>query len=219
MWLNCQVSTTGRDTRERLIDAAERLFAAEGVNAVSLREIVRESGARNVTALQYHFGDRRALLRAVLDRHHRDVEVARHALLDAYEAGEAGLHTLAGVLVRPLAAKLSSDGGRSYLQILAELLNRRDPPIDRASLTDPSDSLYRWRTLAAPLLNEDATRLHRRFVAVRFTVTELARRARSGPHADDRLFTSHLIDLVTAVLLAPLSPQTLRLADERDRTA
>src|SRR3569623_1393695 len=151
MWLNCQVSTTGRDTRERLIDAAERLFAAEGVNAVSLREIVRESGARNVTALQYHFGDRRALLRAILDRHHRDVEVARHALLDTYDAGDEGLHTLAAVLVRPLATKLSTDGGRSYLQILAELLNRRDPPIDRASLTDPSDSLYRWRTLAAPL--------------------------------------------------------------------
>jgi AcrR family transcriptional regulator len=220
MWLNCQVATTGRDTRQRLIDAAERLFAAQGVNTVSLREIVRESGARNVTALQYHFGDRRALLRAVLDRHHRDVEVARHALLDTYEAEDQGaVHALAAILVRPLAAKLTSDGGRSYLQILAELLNRRDPPIDRASLTDPADSLYRWRTLAAPLLNEDATRLHRRFVAVRFTVTELARRARSGPHADDRLFTSHLIDLVTAVLLAPLSPQTLRLADERDRTS
>jgi AcrR family transcriptional regulator len=223
MWLNCQVSTTGRDTRERLIDAAERLFASQGVNAVSLREIVRESGARNVTALQYHFGDRRALLRAVLDRHHRDVEVARHALLDAYEdtyepGDQGGVHALAAVLVRPLAAKLATETGRSYLQILAELLNRRDPPIDRASLTDPADSLYRWRTLAAPLLNEDATRLHRRFVAVRFTVTELARRARSGPHTDDRLFTSHLIDLVTAVLLAPLSPQTLRLADERDRT-
>jgi AcrR family transcriptional regulator len=219
MWLNCQVSTAGRDTRERLIEAAERLFAAQGVHAVSLREIVRESGARNVTALQYHFGDRRALLRAVLDRHHRDVEVARHALLDTYEAGDqGGAHALAAVLVRPLASKLASEGGRSYLQILAELLNRREPAIDRASLTDPADSLYRWRTLAVPLLNEDATRLHRRFVAVRFTVTELARRARSGPHADDRLFTSHLIDLVTAVLLAPLSPQTLRLADERDRT-
>ena len=40
-------------------------------------------------------------------------------------------------------------------------------------------------------------------------MTEIGRRAESGPHADDRLFTSHLIDLVTALLLAPLSPQTL----------
>ena len=212
------MGTAGRETRDRLIDTAERLFAAEGVNGVSLREIVRASGARNVTALQYHFGDRRGLLRAVLERHQRDVEIARHALLDAYEAGdERDVHTLSAALVHPLAAKLTQAGGRAYLQILGELVNRPEPVIGRATLSDPADSTYRWRALTEPLLEEDATRLHRRFVAVRFTMVELARRAQSGPHADDRLFASHLIDLVTAVLLAPLSPQTRRLATERDR--
>jgi AcrR family transcriptional regulator len=212
------VGTAGRETRDRLIDTAERLFASEGVNGVSLREIVRASGARNVTALQYHFGDRRGLLRAVLERHQRDVEIARHALLDTYEAGaEDVVQTLSAALVRPLAAKLAEPAGRAYLQILGELVNRPEPVIDRATLSDPTDSTFRWRALTAPLLEEDATRLHRRFIAVRFTVTELARRAQSGPHADDRLFVSHLIDLVAAVLLAPLSPQTLRLAAERDR--
>jgi AcrR family transcriptional regulator len=217
MWLNSPVGVAGRDTRERLIATAERLFAAEGVNGVSLREIVRASGARNVTALQYHFGDRRGLLRAVLDRHHRDVESARHALLDEYEAGERDdVRALIAALVRPLAAKLAHPGGRAYLQILGELANRPEPVIGRASMSDPADSTYRWRALTAPLLEEDAARLHRRFVAVRFTLVELARRAQSGPHADDRLFTSHLIDLVAAVLLAPLSPETRRLAAERD---
>lgn len=210
--------TAGQGTRDRLIEAAERLFASEGVNGVSLREIVRESGARNVTALQYHFGGRDGLLRAVLERHHRDVEIGRHALLDAYEAdGTGDLRALAAILVRPLAGKLAHPDGRAYLRILGELINRPEPVIDQASLRDPADSVFRWRGLIAPLLEEDATRLHRRFVALRFTVTELARRAESGPHADDRLFTSHLIDLVTALLLAPLSPETLRLAAERDR--
>jgi AcrR family transcriptional regulator len=212
------VGTAGRETRERLIETAERLFAAEGVNGVSLREIVRASGARNVTALQYHFGDRRGLLRAVLDRHHRDVESARHALLDAYEAGERGdVRELSAALVRPLATKLARPGGRAYLQILGELVNRPEPVIGRASVSDPGDSTFRWRALTAPLLEEDAARLHRRFVALRFTMIELARRAQSGPHADDRLFTSHLIDLVASILLAPLSPQTRSLAAERDR--
>jgi AcrR family transcriptional regulator len=212
------VGTAGYATRERLIDAAERLFAEQGVNGVSLREIVRASGARNVTALQYHFGDRKGLLRAVLERHHRDVDIGRHALLDAYEAdGNADIRALAAILVRPLAGKLADSGGRAYLRILGELLNRPEPVIDPASLRDPADSVFRWRALTAPLLVEDATRLHRRFVAVRFTMTEFARRADSGPHADDRLFISHLIDLVAALLAAPLSPQTVRLAAERDR--
>lgn len=214
------MATAGRTTRERLIETAERLFADQGVNGVSLREIVRESGARNVTALQYHFGDRDGLLRAVLEPHHREIEIARQALLDTYEAaGHDDVHALAAALVRPAAGKLATAEGRAYLRILGELLNRPEPFIDPASLNDPSDSLYRWRALTAPLLEEDATRLHRRFVAIRFTVTELARRAQSGPHTDDRLFTSHLIDLVAGVLLAPLSAQTLRLAAERDRSA
>src|SRR5258708_13677478 len=115
MWLNSEVGTAGRETRERLIETAESLFATEGVNGVSLREIVRKSGARNVTALQYHFGDRKGLLRAVLDRHYRDVEASRHALLDAYEAGgTSDLRALATVLVHPLAPNLSQPAGPPY---------------------------------------------------------------------------------------------------------
>src|SRR3569833_719290 len=141
MWLFFGVCVVGRVSWVRLIETAERLFATEGVNGVSLREIVRASGARNVTALQYHFGDRRGLLRAVLEPHHRDVEIARHALLDAYEAdnrrNKHEVHALSAALVRPLAAKLAHTGGRAYLQILGELVNRPEPVIGRATESDP----------------------------------------------------------------------------------
>src|SRR5437870_10324250 len=105
------------DTKERLISAAEELFAAQGIETVSLREIVRASGARNTTALQYHFGDRAGLVRAVLEKHHLDVDTRRHAMLDAYESdGEPDLRALAAALVHPLAAKLGdTDGGTAYL--------------------------------------------------------------------------------------------------------
>jgi AcrR family transcriptional regulator len=206
------------DTRERLIAAAEDLFAANGIQAVSLREIVRASGARNTTALQYHFSDRAGLVRAVLEKHHLDVDTRRQAMLDAYEAeGEPDLYALARALVQPLAAKLGDeDGGVAYLQILAELMNRPQPALDPAVFDDPDDSMFRWRALVAPLLSEDALRLHRRFVAFRFAVVELARRADGGPHTDDRLFVSHLVDLVAALLAAPPSVQTLRLKRARD---
>ena len=66
------------------------------------------------------------------------------------------------------------------------------------------------------ILDPEAARLRRRFTAIRFAAAELGRRASSGPHTDDRLFVSHLIDLVTAILAAPVSSETVRLADERD---
>ena len=215
-----EVQAPEATTRERLIAAAERLFAERGLFQVSLREINRESGARNAVALQYHFGDRDGLIRAILTKHGPAVDARRQAMLDDYEARDSGeLRDLAAAWVRPLAAKLAdADGGRAYLQIHAELLNL---PVDRSSAAErqPTGSVQRWRELVEPFLGADATRLHRRFTVMRFTAAELGRRARSGPHADDRLFISHLIDLVTALLLAPTSDETLRLADARDSSA
>ncbi|MGH9045809.1 MAG: hypothetical protein ACRDVW_00675, partial [Acidimicrobiales bacterium] len=78
-------------------------------------------------------------------------------------------------------------------------------------------SLDRWRAQVAPLMHPEAVRLHRRFTAIRLSTAELGRRAASGPHTDDRLFVGHLVDLVTSVLGAPVSDETVRLADERDR--
>lgn len=209
--------TTSDSTRARLVSAAEELFAAHGIDAVSLREINRAAGARNAIAVQYHFDDRRGVLRAIFDKHRPHIEARRHAMLDQYEAdGRADLRTLAGCLVRPAAAKLADpDGGPAFLQIHAELLNRPNPQLDAAAT---GDSVSRWRDLVTPLLPDDAGRLHRRFMAMRFAAAELGRRAAGGPHADDRLFVSHLIDLATGILSAPVSDETRRLADDRDRS-
>jgi AcrR family transcriptional regulator len=210
-------TTAAAPTADRLISAAEQLFALHGIDGISLREINRAAGARNGSALQYHFRDREGLLRAVMAKHHREVEARRHAMLDAYEAdGRDDVRALAGALVRPLVSKLADeDGGAQYLQILADLINRPRPVINPADLDDPTSSIFRWRNLVGRLLEDDATRLHRRFVAIRFAAVELGRRARSAPHSDDRLFTSHLVDLVAGVLTTPLSDETRRLAAER----
>jgi len=207
-------------TRRELISAAEVLFAARGIEAVSLREINAAAGQRNATALQYHFGDRHGLVRAVIEKHRPAVEAARHAQLDQYEAaGVDDLRLLAGALVRPSAAKLADpDGGRAYLRIHAELVNTPDPPRDGGFRTPPGDSVDRWRRLVGPLLPDVAVRrLHHRFTAIRVTATELARRAAASPRRDDELFTSHLVDLVTALLDAPMSAETEALLLARQR--
>jgi AcrR family transcriptional regulator len=199
------------DVPDALIRAAERLFAERGSDGVSLREINSEAGASNASAVQYYFGDRRGLVRAVLAKHEVDIERRRHALLDAYEAqARPEVRSLAAALVNPLAAELSTDGGPGYLQLVADLYNRPNPTFDPNALEDSRQSFQRWRRLAVPQLSPEAVRLHRRFDALRFTVSELARRGRSG-RKDHRLFTSQLTDLVVALLVAPLSDETRKL--------
>jgi len=97
------VPTAERDrgTKERLLDAAERLFVARGVAGTSLRAVTAEAGA-NVAAVHYHFGDREALLRAVLARRIDPVNRERLRRLGALEHG-GGAPELEAVLEAFLA--------------------------------------------------------------------------------------------------------------------
>ncbi|MEY2398716.1 MAG: hypothetical protein QOJ00_1890 [Actinomycetota bacterium] len=210
-------------TRRRLIDAAEMLFAEHGIGAVSLREINRAAGAKNAVAVQYHFGDRDGIVRAISAKHFPAVDARRHAMLDEYEAnGVNDIRALAAALVRPLASKLEdAHGGLEYLQIYAEIVNIPPAKASRnedGKSTGGRDSVQRWRLLVEPFIGDDAARLHRRFAAIRFSATEIARRARTGPHRDDRLFVSDLIDLVASMLSSPPSDETTRLMKDRDKT-
>jgi AcrR family transcriptional regulator len=59
------VSRTDRETRERLLNAAERLFADRGFKKITVREICRVANA-NVAAVNYHFGGKFGLYREIL---------------------------------------------------------------------------------------------------------------------------------------------------------
>ncbi|WP_396924872.1 helix-turn-helix domain-containing protein [Mycolicibacterium sp.] len=202
------------DTSANLVATAERLFAERGVDGVSLREIAREAGARNVMAVQYHFADRAGVLAAIADKHLPVVDARRDALLDAIEdEAKPSMRAMASALVRPLAAKLADpDGGPAFLRVHADLLNRPVPSFD---LTGRSGSLQRWRALLEPMLDPLAVTLHPRLGALVYAAVELGRRAATAPHADDRLFVSHLVDTVAAMLGAPLSDETRALATDR----
>ena len=55
------------DTKERILDAAERLFAAHGFGETSMRALTAAAGV-NLAAANYHFGSKDGVLRAILLR-------------------------------------------------------------------------------------------------------------------------------------------------------
>ena len=73
----------GEQSRERLLHAALRLFAHQGYERTSTREIA-EAAAANVAAISYYFGDKAGLYKAVF-------------------FGASGLPAGAGVSARALA--------------------------------------------------------------------------------------------------------------------
>ena len=211
--MNADATPNGR---EALIRSARTLFAERGAYAVSMREVGRAADQRNSNAVQYHFGDREALLAAVLRPHHALVAARRAALLDELEASPApSLRALAGALVRPSAAMLEDAEGRAYLRIQAELI--ADPKNLERSGPFANTDLHRWHRLVRRHIPASSVSLHRRFSAMHLCFSELGRRAASRRRADHRLFVSDLVDLTTGVLGVEVSEETLRLLDEKNR--
>ena len=118
------------DTRLALMRAAEQLFAQQGVDRVSLREIAIAAGQRNVSAATYHFGSKRELIEAILERHSLPVQDSWGPALEQDPEHRLGLHELLELLVRPMVAKIDDpDGGRCYLELSAELVASRSFPM------------------------------------------------------------------------------------------
>jgi AcrR family transcriptional regulator len=203
------VSDPHPDTGLRILRVAERHFAERGIEGASLREITREAGQGNRAAINYYFGDRRGLVRAVIARHRRDEEAHRNAILDDCErAGRTDQRALAEALVLPLAAKLHDpDGGRHYLRVAADYylhVSREDnlrQPI-------PDSSIVRWhRLLGPPTGGATAAEPDR---ALRLALLELALLAAEAATGDTDDAIAFLITVVEATLGTPVPATTDR---------
>lgn len=68
-------------TKNRILDAAERLFVKYGFKGVSMRQLTRESKV-NLAAVHYHFGGMESVLRVLFEKHTITLNQERHELLD-----------------------------------------------------------------------------------------------------------------------------------------
>ena len=80
------VQASDQETSEKLIAAAERLFAEHGYNGVSVRMIAAAAGV-NWSLLGYYFRGKEGLLSEVYRRHCGELNSARMRLLQEIRAG------------------------------------------------------------------------------------------------------------------------------------
>lgn len=111
------------DTRTRILDAAEALFAQHGLEATSMRRITAAAGC-NLAAVNYHFGAKESLIQEVFRRRLTWLNRERLRVLDEMEAAARGaplkphriLEAFFGVALR--MAGDAAGGGQSFMRLL-----------------------------------------------------------------------------------------------------
>ncbi len=115
---------TAKSTKDRILDAAEALFAEHGYDGTSLRGVTGQAGV-NLAAVHYHFGSKAALFEAVFRRRVEDVNAERLSKLDELEARgpehppslEEVLEAFLGPVLR-LSARRDDEGWRRFMQLV-----------------------------------------------------------------------------------------------------
>ena len=95
------------DTKEKLLDAAEELFADHGFASTSLRDITTEADV-NLAAVNYHFGSKLDLLRAVFARRIGPVNAERLERFDALD--DPDVEEVLRAFIAPLFKRLREPG-------------------------------------------------------------------------------------------------------------
>jgi len=114
------------DSRTKMILVGEALFAREGIDGVSLRQVAAKAGQKNHHAVQYHFNSREGLVQAIFD--YRMEQMDRHRLEMLQAADKEGLlenpRTIADIIFVPQLGVISELGDFSYANFLCQYLLR-----------------------------------------------------------------------------------------------
>jgi AcrR family transcriptional regulator len=109
-----------------MILVGEALFAREGIDGVSLRQVAAKAGQKNHHAVQYHFNSREGLVQAIFD--YRMEQMDRHRLEMLQAADKEGLlenpRTIADIIFVPQLEVISELGDFSYANFLCQYLLR-----------------------------------------------------------------------------------------------
>lgn len=114
------MSTTHFSTKDRILGAAEELFAQHGFTGTSLRQVTSRADV-NIAAVNYHFGSKENLVNEVFRRRMDDMSAQRlDALARAAQAQPGQLEPILAAFVEPaLALAQDRHGGGAFIRVIA----------------------------------------------------------------------------------------------------
>jgi AcrR family transcriptional regulator len=127
--------TAPADTKSRILDVAEELFAEEGLDRVSIREITEAAGV-NLAAVNYHFGGKDELIGAVFERRIKPVNEARieamRKLRPARNAKGPEVEEILEAFIRPTLTCCDGNrrGGHAFTRLFGRCLAEPRPEVE-----------------------------------------------------------------------------------------
>jgi AcrR family transcriptional regulator len=112
-------------SKQQLLLSALELFAEHGIDAVSMRMVNRRAGAKNNSAMHYHFGDKSGLIEAVMAFIQDWFEDEREqALVEVEAAAKAGPISVRNVLeawIIPYIKLMEEEWGYGAIRFIARI--------------------------------------------------------------------------------------------------
>jgi AcrR family transcriptional regulator len=198
-------------TKEQIVRAAERLFAARGLDGVSLREIGMAAGNGNNSAVQYHFGSKEQLVLAIFEFRLPYLNERRKMLIAQRRPND--LRCVVECYVLPILEQGEMEGSH-YLSFIAMLHQHAERRLFERIPDEFQQRTLAFRDQAGALIPQvpEPLRSHRISEAITFSVHAASDRERAKANGQDVLpFAVHVTDLLDALvgfLEAPVSRET-----------
>lgn len=214
-----RAATPRRDRRQAILLAAEKLFAQDGYQRVTIRAIAEEADVPP-TLVGYYFGPKHELFHAIFEHWRHTIDERLGLLREAQAAGSSGAKALRAIVtafVQPVLRMRASSEGEYYARLVARELAYRSPEADRVLVEffDPLahafiDALHR----ACPPSTRAQAAWAYQFALGALTQHIIDKRVLRLSHGENRIADpdagAMLVDFICAGITAVLTPPAAR---------
>lgn len=194
------------DTKDRILDTAQRLIGEQGYAATSLRQIIAEAGV-NLAAVHYHFGSKEELLDAIIARKVGPVNEERMARLQRVEAGVLSVRKILEAWLLPTAE--AADRDASFVRLMGRMMAEGMlHTVVEKHFRKPAERISGVLRRALPDLPEEEFRWRLHFMMGAMAHTMCGRSDITGLGGDTKDFRGRIDRLVTFLTAAFQAPAT-----------